>query len=156
MNPHRVSHARYGYLKVALVVLPLIALAILANNEYTDQRVREVARESAELSNAKTAALSLRFAVKQRDQNLAACERGNGLRRKINVQARVQTKFLKIARTARLRAVQTADNPVDRKINQDAADQYSELIEAQATVPIVDCASRFPDPTKDPPKRGPE
>lgn len=118
----------------------LIVLALAAS--YTDDQ-KDQAIHAAQKRDRQTAYLQ---SLDRYNDSIAACGRGNILRKKINIQGRVQTKFLKIARTARLRAVKTADNPVDKKLNQDAADQYTELIDSQAIVPLVDCLARFHKP----------
>lgn len=58
----------------------------------------------------------------------------------INSSACTLRKFLSAARAARLAAVKTATDAKDRRLNQQAADTYKQLIDSQITVPVhFDC-----------------
>lgn len=158
MNPLRLfsmepedQHRAFTWFKICVVGAVLSVLVTLANNERTDQRVREVSRKASEIASAKSQAASRAYAVKLRNANLAGCERDNALRRDQNDTSATLKKFLIAAKAARERMVQTAKTEADRKLNQEAVKTYSTLIAHFHQAPLVNCEARYPDPTQDPP-----
>lgn len=152
MTPLRpeAQQRAFTWFKICLVGAVLSVGVTLANNERTDQRVREVSRKASQVASARAIAAT---ATKLRNANLAGCERDNAQRRDQNDTSATLKKFLIAAKVARQHAVKTAKTEADRKLNQDAIDTYSTLISHFHQAPLVNCEAKYPDPTQDPPGR---
>lgn len=124
-----------GLMIFAIAVLVGIGsgLAVLAfANRYTDQQK----------DKAVHAAL-----VRQYDSSLAACKRGNTLRRKLNHGAiKTLHDFLQTARTARLAAAKAATKKADRILNEDAAESYKTYLANLGSLSIIDCPGVYTHP----------
>lgn len=137
-NTQRIEHLEKHHLSglavwfIAVIVGIGAGVAVLAlAARYTNQQSEEAVH----------AAL-----VRQYKANLSSCERGNALREAVNDQTGVQIELLRAAANARLRAVEIATTPADRKLNADAAATYKTLIDHAQTIPIVDCKDVYTKP----------
>ena len=84
--------------------------------------------------------------VRAYKSSIAACKRGNTLRRNLNDTTLTQLEFLNAALIARRRAVETAKTDADRVLNADAAHTYERLIAHAHLAQIIDCKHAFTKP----------
>ncbi len=117
---------------VALLVLLIFATmvgGILWQNERNSRGVLALARDLASAN---------------RDSLIAACERGNVLRRGVNQRGEVLLEFTQAAALAREELAELATDPKVAASNASAAGRYRALGERIELIPLVDCVVTIP------------
>lgn len=129
-------------LACAIIGCGLLGVAL----DYTNQQREEATQQASKQAQKDRDKAAHALALKQYYADIAACERGNTLRRNINDYVQTQVDFLNTARTARERALKVSATDADKTLNAEAVKAYTILITHSHKTPIVKCEAVYPKP----------
>lgn len=144
----RKIHSGIAVWTIAVLVGIASGLIVLGlANHYANQQRERATRAAAVKLNDKTRDLASAAALKQYLASLAACERGNALRRTLNGGAiKTLHDFLVTARIARRAAANAAPTRAEQDLNRKAAASYTLYLARLGPLPLIRCASVFTKP----------